>query len=81
MWFVKLIMLRSRDDDRTLRTKTRNCPSSKIPSYAEGCKLGWNIPIRDILLHIVGCETECLQLHSILIHFFAMHQEYQVEAA
>jgi hypothetical protein len=46
-----------------------------------GKQLGWQIPVREILQHVMACETECPQLGMSLDKLFATVSEYQKQAA
>jgi len=52
-----------------------------VCTYGAGKRLGWHIPGREILLHMVKCETECPQLNTVLDKLFVMLPEYQRQAA
>jgi len=69
------------DDVRTLTGKKRNADNSNIPSYEEGRKINWHVPVQDLLLHVMDCQTECLQLSLALDNLFGMVSEYQKQAA
>ncbi len=69
------------DDVRTLTGKNRNSSNFNIPSYEEGRKLDWGVPVRDLLLHVRECSAECPQLNMALDNLFGMLSDYQKEAA
>jgi hypothetical protein len=66
-WVWKRIsQLREIDDDRT---------------YEGGKRLGWHLPGKEILPHVMTCEKECPQLDIALDKLFGMISEYQKQAA
>jgi site-specific DNA recombinase len=69
------------DDVRTQVGKKQNVRKSNIPSYEEGRKLDWHVPVRDLLLHVKECQAECPQLNLVLDKLFGMVSDYQKQAA
>ena len=69
------------DDVRTKGGKKQNVRNSNIPSYGEGRKLDWRVPVQDLLLHVMNCQTECPQLNMTLDNLFGMVSDYQKQAA
>jgi hypothetical protein len=61
--------------------KKQNVRKSNIPSYEEGRKLDWHVPVRDLLLHVKECQAECPQLNLVLDKLFGMVSDYQKQAA
>ena len=49
--------------------------------YAGGKRLGWQIPVQEILQHVMTCDKECLQLDMTLDTLFAIVSGYQKQAA
>jgi hypothetical protein len=46
--------------------KKQNVRKLNIPSFEEDRKLEWQIPVRDLLIHVRDCQTECPQLNLAL---------------
>jgi len=46
-----------------------------------GKRLGWHVPAKEILLHVMACERECPQLGMRLDKLFATISAYQQQAA
>jgi hypothetical protein len=75
------VLRAQRDNVRTLVRKKRNSRNFNIPSYEEGTKFAWHVPLHDLLLHVRECQTECPQLNLTLDKLFGMISAYQLEAA
>jgi len=56
------------------------CPLLR-PSYTEGKNLNWQVPLQELFLHVMECQTECSQLNLELDKLFGMISEYQKQAA
>jgi hypothetical protein len=52
-----------------------------VRTYRQGKRLGWQIPVQEILQHVMACENECPQLGMTLDKLFAIAPEYQKQAA
>jgi hypothetical protein len=62
-------------------SKKQNVCGLNIPSFEEGRKLEWQVPMRELLLHVMECTEECPQLNMTLDKLFGMVSEYQKQAA
>ena len=52
-----------------------------VRTFAGGKRLGWQIPVQEILHHVMTCEKECPQLGITLDKLFETVSEYQKHAA
>jgi hypothetical protein len=49
---------------------------------SEGRKVvGWQMPVQEILQHVMACEKECPQLGIALDRLFGIVSDYQKQAA
>jgi hypothetical protein len=52
-----------------------------VRTYTQGKRLGWQIPVQEILQHVIACERECPQLGMTLDTLFVIVSAYQKQAA
>ena len=52
-----------------------------VRTYKQGKQFGWQIPVQELLQHVMTCEKECPQLGMTLDKLFGMISDYQKQAA
>jgi len=66
------------------RLDTKTCiilKAGNYRSYKEGEKFDWHVPVQDLFIHVMDCQTECPQLNMALDNLFRMLPNYQKQAA